>query len=335
MKVLITGAGGFLGFALAKLLASRGYQVTNFSRSHHPKLDKIDVPTIAGNLISKQDCERALKGQEAVIHCASLVRMWGKFKDFYQTNTLGTQNLLHAANKQGVGRFIYTSTPSVVYGKHPLRGANESIAYPKQYLSHYAHSKMLAEKIVLGQSSKLLTCSLRPHLIFGHSDPHIIPKLIESRKNNKLKIVGDGKNKVDVIDVDNAALYHLIALEALASKPQVNGQAFFLGQEKPVMLWSFINQILEINGLAPITQKIGLKKAYYLGAFMEKCYKTLGQYQKDPPMTRFVALQLGTDHYFSHAKAKSLLGDNGILKLDQCLEKLRSHSCQTSTGIGL
>ena len=182
---------------------------------------------------------------------------------------------------------------------------------------------MLAEKSVLAANdNKFFTVSLRPHLIFGPGDLNLIPRLIEARKKNKLKIVGDGKNKVDVIYVENAAHAHLLALKALDTNPKVRGQAYFIGQG-PVVLWDFINLILKQKNLPPVTKKIPLSVAYAIGAVIELVLKITGNADVHPPMSRFIALQLGKSHYFSHKNAEMDLGftpkfsiEEAILKID-------------------
>ncbi len=306
-NVLITGAGGFLGLQVAKILKEEGHQVTNFSRSHHKKLLELGIQTIKGNLDCKEDITKAFQEKEfdSVIHIAAKIGMWGKYKDFYQTNVAGTENILSIAKDHGVKRFIFTSSPSVIFGNDHLEGVNEDHPYPEKYLNAYAETKSLAEQMVLKANSKtFFTTALRPHLIYGENDPNFIPRLIEARKKNKLKQVGDGKNLVDVIYVRNAAKAHLQLLEQLDQNKETHGKAYFLGQERPVKLWPFINDLLELHGQPKIEKKISFKLAYKIGHFFEIILTLFRQFKKNPPMTRFMACQLAKNHYFSHENAK-------------------------------
>jgi nucleoside-diphosphate-sugar epimerase len=308
MKVLVTGGGGFLGFEICKLLAKTGHEVLSFSRTHHEKLDLLNIKTHCGSLINSNDIKGALHGVEAIIHTAAIAGVWGKYQDYYQTNFVGTKNLVGEAKKVGIKYFIYTSTPSVVFGKNSICGADENTPHAKKFLTSYAKTKSLAEKYVSSNASDdFLNVSIRPHLIWGSGDPHILPRLIERAKSGKLRIIGNGDNLVDVIHVTNAAMAHINALESLIHGKKINGKAYFVGQDKPVNLWNFINQMLETQGLSPVTKKISSVVAYRLGAIFESTFKLLSV-KAEPPLTRFVVLQMSESHYFSHENAKNDLG---------------------------
>jgi nucleoside-diphosphate-sugar epimerase len=324
MKVFITGGGGFLGQHIVKQLIEAGHSVTSYSRGQYPLLNEIGVKTIQGSLEDKQALKLASFGHDAFFHVASKVAMWGKISDFTRTNVEGTKNALEAAKENGIKNFIYTSTPSVVFGKDSLKGVNEDVPYPESSYSRYAASKAIAEKIVLESNCETFkTVALRPHLIFGPGDQNLIPRLIESAKKDKLKIVGDGENQVDVLYVENAAQAHLKAWTALQERPTVvGGQAYFIGQG-PVKLWSFINKVLACYDLEPITKKISFKMAFTVGNIIEKVASLMGKFEWHPPMTRFVALQLSKDHYFSHEKAFQHLGWRPIIDIDEALRRLK------------
>ncbi len=323
-KIFITGGGGFLGTEIIKLLYSENYQIINFSRNYYPHLEKYNVTQIKGDLSKKEDIENALTSDiECVIHTASKVGMSGTFQDFYQTNYTGSLNLFHSMNKHGLKKLVYTSTPSVVYAGSDIINGDESLPYPKDHLNHYAHTKRLAEEFLLKSATKdFLVVALRPHLIFGKNDPNLIPRLIKARNENRLKIVGDGNNQVDIIYVENAALAHLLALKKLS--PQISGKSYFIGQG-PVKLWDFINQLLILNNLPKLEKKVPLKIAYFIGFILENLYK-LKFFKSEPPMTRFVALQLGTSHFFSHKQSFLDLGNYHKFSIEESLEKLAANN---------
>lgn len=322
MNILVTGAGGFLGQYIAEQLLGKGHKVYNFSRNNYAELTKLGIETRIGDLNDKVSIKDSLKDIEAVFHVASKVAMWGKWDDFYQTNTLGTKNLIEACKEVGIKKFIYTSTPSVVFNTENIIEGDETIPYAKNGLSLYAKSKMLAEKFVLESNSEdFLTCALRPHLIFGPRDKNIIPRLVEAKKRGKLKRIGDGSNLVDVIYVENAAKAHIQAFEKLTKESKLAGQAYFIAQEKPVNLWEFINEILIRNGEAKITKSISLKKAFIIGSIIEFILKTLRIWNVHPPMSRFVALQLGKSHYFSHKKAEDHFGYHPEISIEEALDR--------------
>lgn len=325
MKILITGATGFLGFQLAKDLIKKGHEVYNFSRSSSKELDELGVLTINGDLTNIQNVTDLLDKTpiEAIFHVASKVGMWGHWDDFYKSNFIGTKNLYDLAQKyEAIKYFIYTSTPSVVFENKSILNGDESLPYAKDSLSLYAKSKILAEDYILNKRTRLLTCALRPHLIYGEKDKNIIPRLIEAKKKNKLKIIGNGENLVDVIHVENASHAHILAFEELTKQAKCSGKAYFIAQEKPVKLWEFINKILETKKISPVNQKINFKTAYYIGLAIEIILKTFRIYNVHPAMTRFVALQLGKSHYFSHERAYQDFGYSPLFNIEESLNKI-------------
>lgn len=324
MKILVTGAGGLLGSSIARDLIKRGLDVFHFSRSSYPHLQSLGVKQIQGDVGHKDQVEKAVQGMDAVFHTAALVDMWGKWEWFYQTNVIGTQNLLEACQRQGVSKFIYTSSPSVVFGRESLHGQGEELDYPKRHYGLYAKSKAMAERMVLlaNKDKVFCTVSLRPHLIWGPEDRNLIPRLVARAREGKLKIVGDGLNKVDVTHVDNAAHAHLLAFDQLQPESPLCGQSYFIGQERPVVLWDFINRLLEIYQIPPIRKSIPASVAYYLGASLEKTYSALGLYRTWPPMTRFLALQLAKSHYFDHHKAYRDFGYVPKFSIEEGLSQL-------------
>jgi nucleoside-diphosphate-sugar epimerase len=265
----------------------------------------------------------ASAGHDAFFHTASKVAMWGKVEDFDETNFLGTKNALNACKENSIKHFIYTSTPSVVFSDHSLSGVDESTPYPEKSYSRYGASKAKAEKWVIEQDGTAIkTVALRPHLIFGPRDKNLIPRLVQAAKKKKLKIIGEGSNKVDVLYVENAADAHIKAWHALQKRPElVGGQAYFIGQG-PVVLWDFINDILAKNDLPPVQRKISFEKAFKIGAIIEKGAELFRVYNWHPPMTRFVALQLSKDHYFDHKKATDDLGWTPKVSLKEALSRL-------------
>lgn len=304
MKILVTGGGGFLGTAICKLLQSKGYEVFNFSRNEYTHLSNLGIKTKIGNLTERESIKSALENIDAIFHVAAIAGVWGKYEDFYKTNTLGTQNIVDTAKELGIKYFIYTSTPSVVFGKDDIHNGDETIDYPEKYLTSYAYTKHLAEKYVFKSCDENFNAvALRPHLIWGPGDPHILPRLIEKARAGRLKIVGEGSNLVDIIYVDNAASAHVKAFEKLIKDCSISKNAYFIGQEAPVNLWDFISKMISLAGEEVPSSTISFKAAYCIGYVLEKIYSLLGILKPEPPMTRFVATQLAKSHYFSHKKA--------------------------------
>lgn len=325
MRIFITGGGGFLGTAIIKeLLKNPEHKITNFARGAYPELEQLGVKTIRGDIRKKSDVEKALSlGHDVIFHVAAKAGVWGSHKEYLDINFHGTENLVEVAKKLGISKFVYTSSPSVVFGEDDLNGVDESTPYPKKYLTSYAETKAMAEKLVLAanDSEKFMSCSIRPHLIWGPGDPHLFPRVIQRGRLGKLKVVGDGENLVDIVFVENAARAHVQAMEKLTPHSRVCGQAYFIGQEQPVKLWDFINQVLAKSGIEPVMQTISVTAAYRIGWIMEKTWSLAGIHKPEPPMTRFVALNLGKSHYFSHEKAKRDFGYAAVVSTQEGLKR--------------
>ncbi len=323
VKALVTGAGGFLGRYIVEQLIRRGDQVRGFSRNVYPELEKIGVESIQGDIRAPTAVAAACRGVDVVFHVAAVPGIWGPWRRYFEVNTAGTRHVIAACRRQHVGRLVYTSSPSVTFAAHDQCGVDESAPYPTRWLCHYAHSKALAEQAVLqaNESPDLLTCALRPHLIWGPRDPHLVPRLLDRARRGRLRQVGDGTNQVDMIYVENAAHAHLLAADALQPGSGVAGQAYFISQGAPVNCWRWINQILELADVPPITKQISFATAWRLGHMLEFVYRAL-HLPTDPPMTRFVAAQLAKSHYFNIDRARHDLGYAPIVSTEDGMHYL-------------
>lgn len=308
MKPFITGGGGFLGSAIVKQLAAKGCEVAVFGRSYYPHLEKFNVRQFQGDILDSDLLIKAMQGYDTVFHVAAKAGIWGPKHEFEQINVTGTRNVLGACFANGVASMIYTSTPSVVFSRRDLQGADESIPYAERFLCYYAASKAVAEQMVLAANSPVLkTCAIRPHLIWGPDDPHLIPRIIKRGRLHQLKIVGNGRNLVDISYVDNVADAHILAAENLNFSATGAGNAYFISQGEPVNLWGWINDLFGRLGIAPVRRRIGLRQAYMAGALLEGIYMWFS-IEKEPPMTRFLAEQLARSHWFSIDRARRDLG---------------------------
>lgn len=305
MKILVTGGGGFLGRRIVNRLLSRGCHVRVFQRSRHPDLEAQGVEVFSGSLADKPTLNRAVDGVDAVFHVAAKAGVWGKREEFESANVTGTRNLLECMDANGVRDLVYTSTPSVVFSGDSFEGADESLPYGRNWLCDYARTKAEAEAMVLsshdGENRRCV--ALRPHLIWGPGDPHLLPRVIDAAVAGRLKQVGDGRNRVDITYVENAAEAHLQAWDALR-KGVSGGKAYFLSQGEPVVLWPWINSLLERIGERPLRKSISARAAYTAGAVAEVLWKLL-PLRGEPPMTRFVAVELSKSHWFSIEAARS------------------------------
>ncbi len=324
-RVLVTGYGGFLGAAVVRQLRESGFAVRGMSRRPYPHLAKFNVEAVQASIVDRRAVLEAVRDCDAIVHTAALAGVWGAWRDYYQTNTLATSHLLEAATIHQVQAFVHCSSPSVTFDARPQSGINESEPYPTRWLCFYPQTKALAESAVLQASryTSLRTCALRPHLIWGEGDPHLFPRVIERARKGKLRRVGDGRNMIDVVHVDNAARAHVQALERLlAGDNALNGQALFITDGKPVACWDWITRILNSADVAVPKKSISYAAAYRIGGVLEAMHWSLG-IRREPPMTRFVAAQLALDHYFSIEKARRLINYQPAVDVDAEFIKLK------------
>lgn len=322
MRALVTGGGGFLGKAIACRLLARGVEVASYSRKRHAALDALGVESIEGDLRDREAVIRACAGRDFVFHVAALPGIGGRWDDYYETNTLGTRYVLEGCRRGGVRKLVYTSSPSVTFGGTPQSGVNESEPYPRRWLAHYPHSKALAEAEVLkANGDELLTCALRPHLIWGPDDPHLIPRLLERASKNQLVQVGKGTNLIDTTYVDNGADAHLQAADALALGSPVAGQAYFISDAEPVGCWQWIGELLALAGLPPIHRRISFPAAWAAGHLLEWKHRLLND-PREPRMTRFLAAQLALDHWFDVSKAERDFGYVPAISREEGMRRL-------------
>ncbi len=321
-KILVTGGGGFLGRYIVEKLLERGDEVRMIARGAYPELEAMGVRCFCHDLSKSADCGDAMKGLDVVIHTAAKAGAWGLYEEYYQNNVLGTQNCLQAALKAEVPAFVYTSSPSVVFGSHDLVGVDGTYPYPDKYLAHYPKTKAMAEQMVLKTDpAQMSTCSLRPHLIFGPRDPHLTPRLLARLIQGKLPQVGDGTNKVDISYVENVAAGHIMAADALKAGSPLVGKAYFISQNEPVLLWKgFICELGRLAGAPPVRRKVSLPIAKTAGYFVEKAHDLL-HLAGDPSITPFLAAQLATSHWFDQSAARRDFGYDAKVPTDEALKR--------------
>jgi len=325
-RLLVTGAGGFLGLALVKQLVASGLKVHALIRRDNPALTALGVTIFNGDLTDYDAVEHAAQRCDTVFHVASKAGVWGAEADYIASNITGTQNVLEACFATGVRQLVYTSTPSVIFSGQDEKGVDESTPYSAQPLNHYTSTKIAAEKMVLAANcSTLKTTSLRPHLIWGPGDPHLIPRVISKAKQNRLALVGKEDKLVDTVFVDNAALAHYQAALELEGEAKCAGKAYFISNDQPVTMAAMLNDILSAANLPPVTKRVPASVAYTVGTILEVAYGLFG-IKQEPAMTRFVARQLSTAHWFDISAAKRDFGyqpqvsmEDGMARLKQSL----------------
>jgi len=322
MKALVTGGGGFLGKAIASQLLARGDEVVSFSRGDYPELRKLGADVVRGDISDARAVASASKGCDIIFHVAARTGIWGPYEGYYRTNVTGTENVIAACRQHRITRLVYTSTPSVVHPGGDVAGMDESAPYPEHFETHYPKTKAIAEQAVLSaDGNDLAAVAIRPHLIWGPGDPNFLPRLIARAKASRLRKVGKKPHLVDCIYIDNAAEAHLLAADRLSIGSAIAGKAYFISQGEPVDIAGLMSRIIGAAGLPPIDRSIPPAAAYAAGWLLEMLYTAL-RIRKEPPMTRFLARQLSTAHWFDITAARRDLDYHPAVSIEEGLKRL-------------
>jgi nucleoside-diphosphate-sugar epimerase len=325
MKALVTGGGGFLGLAIVRRLAAQGTTVCSFSRQRHDTLAALDVEQRQGDLADEAAVRAAVAGCDVVFHVAAKPGIWGPYEDYHRTNFTGTGNVIAACREHGVSRLVYTSSPSVVFDGRDMEGVDESVPYPRRFAAHYPRTKAAAEQLVRAANDERLgTVCLRPHLIWGPGDNHLLPRLLARARAGQLRRIGRARKLVDTIYIDNAAEAHLLAAEKLKPGAVVAGKVYFISQGEPVDVWEIINRLLEAAGAPTVQRTIPRGAALALAWGFENVHRLLHR-PGEPRLTRFVVKELCTSHWFDLSAARRDLGYRPTVSISEGLRRLREH----------
>lgn len=323
--ILVTGGGGFLGGAVVRQLLARGESVRSIQRSDVPQLRALGVDVVQCDLADRDAVIRAACGCDAVVHIAAKAGVWGSYASFHRANVLGTQHVIDACRANGSQRLVYTSTPSVVHAGGDIEGIDESAPVSAHFETAYPATKAIAERLVLAANDAgLATVALRPHLIWGPDDPQLTARVLARARAGRLRLVGGGLKLIDSVYIDNAAAAHLLALDRVRPGADCAGKAYFITQDAPMPQRELINGILAAAGLPPCTRSISPGIAYALGALMELVWRLLRR-DTEPMMTRFLARQLATAHWYDITAARRDLGYVPEITVEDGLARLAEH----------
>ena len=303
-------------------LAKRGDRVRIFARGAYPDLAARGIEVCRGDIAHADAVRQAVQGCELVFHVAAKAGLWGRVSDFEQANVRGTENVVRACLQAGVSRLVYTSSPSVIFSGRDMEGVDESVPYPKSYSAEYPRTKALAEQCLLAANSRnLATVALRPHLLWGPNDTQLTKAILERGRAGALMRIGDRDPLVDFTYVENAAFAHVLAADNLEPGAPISGKPFFISQDEPVPLWSFINRLLAAGSLPPVGRTVSPRVAYGLAAILEFIYRTL-PLRGEPRLTRFLVEELSTAHWFDITAARQELGYLPIVSIEEGLSLL-------------
>jgi nucleoside-diphosphate-sugar epimerase len=326
-RYIITGGGGFVGKALGKALRAQGHEVLSLARGSYPELEQLGITTAKVDISSNVEswCE-LFKGYDGVFHTAAKVDMWGPYEGFFQTNVIGTRNIIQACKRAGVKHLVFTSSPSVIHDGNNLEGIDESYPYPQYFDAAYPETKAIAEREVLAANDGVTLCtvSLRPHLIWGPGDTNLIPTILQRAQAGRLTRIGDGSNKVDLTYIDDCVQAHIAAMRALEQgKSDAFGKAYFISQGDPVPMWGWIDQLLIKHNLPPVTRSIPKSLAVGIAWIFEWVAKGLNLcgVRFKPLLTRFLVSEMSTHHYFSIKAAQRDLGYHPSCTINEAMER--------------
>lgn len=326
MRAVVTGGAGFLGGAIVQQLIARGDRVHSVSRGQHAHLAELGVASSQidlGDPGAASLLEPVFAGADVVFHCAAKAGVWGTRESYTRANVDGTQAVIDACRRAGVTRLVHTSSPSACFDGSDHRNASNDVPLATHFLAPYPESKARAERIVLAaRGPDLAATILRPHLLFGPGDPHILPRLVARARRRffRLPIVGDGENEVSLTFIDNGAAAHIAAADALQVGSTNDGRAYFLGQKEHVRLWPWIANLVAELGLPELKRHVSLRTATRVGAVCESLWKWMSL-SGEPPMTRFVAQQLATDHSYDLTPAEQDFGYVEQVTLDEATRR--------------
>jgi nucleoside-diphosphate-sugar epimerase len=322
LKTLVTGGGGFLGSAIVRMLRERGDDVVVIARGDYPELRSLGVTLIRSDITDQAALTKAVDGIDLVFHTAARAGVWGSYESYYAPNVQGTEALLAACLATGAPRLVFTGSPSVVFDGTDQANGTSAMPYANPASSHYSATKAISERLVLKANSKeLATLSLRPHLIYGPGDPHLVPRVIDRASKGRLALVGDGSNRVSLTYIDNAAAAHIQAADRLSWNATCAGRAYFINDPQPVIFGDWLRELIARLGLPPIERQLSIETAVRIGASLEFVWNTL-RLKGEPPLTRSVAKNLGLSHWYSIEEAVRDFGYAPPVKADAGFDRM-------------
>jgi nucleoside-diphosphate-sugar epimerase len=325
MKVLVTGASGFLGSHVVDKCIEQGFSVRVFARrtsnlDYLKKHQSIDY--VYGDLTDPVAVRNAVNGVDTVIHSAARVTEIGDREQFYADNFHATTFLLDAAKSAGVRRFVFVSSPSIFFDQTDQNNIDESYPYPATYINLYSESKALAEQYVLAANSNdFVTCSLRPRAVWGPRDKTgYMPKIVYALMQQKFPDISAGKTVyANFCYVENAA----DACVQAAQSDQVGGKAYFITDDEVVNSWEFLNLVREKFQLPPIQKKISPRVLMFLATVFDLIWTIPALARKiGPPISRYSVGLLILNSTYNISAAKRDFGYDPKVKQSEGLQRL-------------
>ncbi len=322
MKVLVTGGSSLIGARLAAALSERGDEVVVQQRTRSAALAGVDVRQELGDIRDLDVVARAATGCDAIVHLAAKVGVVGDWEDYRTINVDGTDNVIAAARRHGIGRVVHVSSPSVAHGGEPIVGGAAEAPVLGRRHAWYPESKAMAEIEALAASDgDLGVVAIRPHLVWGPGDTQLVGRIVERAAAGRLALVGGGRALVDTTYIDNAVGALIAALDAIAPDAPCAGRAYVVSNGEPRMIRELVEGICRAAGVPFAPRTVSLRVGRSIGAVVERAWPMLGR-SDEPPLTQFLAEQLGTAHWFDPRPARDDLGWSPQVSIDEGLARL-------------
>ena len=322
MKVLVTGGSSLIGAGVAAALVARGDEVVVQQRSRSETLGRLGVRQELGDIRDLDVVLAAAAGCDAIVHLAAKVGVVGDWEDYRSINVDGTRNVLRAARRRGVGRVVHVSSPSVAHGGEPIVGGGADEPVLGRRRAWYPESKAMAEIDALAAAGdELGVVAIRPHLVWGPGDTQLVGRIVERAATGRLALVGGGRALVDTTYVDNAVDALVGALDAVEPAAQCSGRAYVVSNGEPRMIRELVEGICRAAGVPFEPRAVSLRVGRSLGAVVERAWPLLRR-DDEPPLTQFLAEQLGTAHWFDPRPARDDLGWTPVVSIDDGLSRL-------------
>ena len=321
MKVLVTGTGSLLLGGIASELLRRGDEVVCLQRRPAAFIGHQNAREVLADVCDEEAVALAAEGCDAIIHGAARVGVVGSQKEFFDTNVRGTENIIHVAAQQGISRLVFVSTPSVAHTGSSLIGASAGDAEIGRSRSYYAESKAIAERTVLNaRNEQLAVVAIRPHLVWGPGDTQLVGRIVERAASGQLAVIGTGNALVDSTYIDNAISAHIAALDALHVGSACDGNAYVVSNGEPRTVNELMRSMCESAGVLFEPRHLSLALGIRFGSVIERLWPLMRS--SEPPITRFVAEQLGTAHWFDQRSVQQDLQWAPTVTIDEGFERL-------------